>query len=136
MRKLLLILVGILFVAVGIYLFATGQGLAKRCTEETKGTVVEIKREESTDADGDTSYSYYPVIEYKAGEKTLTKKSNLGTSQSKYRINDKIDIKYNPNKVEEFIIKGDNSSNFMGIAFIVAGAFVTIAGIVKFLRKM
>ena len=48
-----------------------------------------------------------------------------------YNLNDKVDILYNPNKVEEYIIKGDKTSNIIGIVFIILGIIVCIAGVTK-----
>ena len=130
MRKIFVILFGIIFAGIGIFLLINGNELKKRCTAETVGTVVEIVREESTDSDGDMEYTYYPIIEYKAGDSVINRKSSAGSSSSKYNVNDKVDILYNPNKAEEFIIKGDNSSNILGIIFIVVGIIVAIFGVI------
>ena len=133
MKKVLVIILGLIFIGVGVFLIVRGNELAKRCTEEAVGTVVEIKMEESLESDEygtHTIYTYYPIIEYKAGDKTVTKQSENGSSgQSDYKLNDKIDILYNPQNVEEFIIKGDNSNNILGIIFIVAGVIAAGVGI-------
>ena len=131
-KKILVIVIALVFVGIGAFSIIRGNELAKRCTEEAVGTVVEIKMEESLESDEygtHTIYTYYPVIEYKAGDKTVTKQSETGSSQSEYKINEKINILYNPQNVEEFIVKGDNSSNFMGIIFIVAGVLALGVGI-------
>lgn len=135
MKKILVILTGLIFVGIGIYFYVNGKALSKRCTVEAVGTVVNIKVEESLEDDDGytrTVYTFYPVIEYKAGDKTVSKQSSTGSSSSsQYNVNDKLDILYNPNDVEEYIIKGDTSSNFIGILFIVAGVVVAIVGVVK-----
>ena len=130
MRRLFVILFGVVFVAVGVFVFVRGNNIQKRCTEEIVGTVVEIEREISTDSDGYQEYMYYPVIEYKAGEETVTKKYNVGSGNSKYNLEDKVTVLYNPDNVEEYIIKGDKSSNLIGIVFIVLGAVVVVAGFI------
>lgn len=133
MKKIFTILFGLVFVAVGIFSLMNGNKQIKNCTVETVGTVVQIKEEMGTEEDEDgitrTTYTYYPVIEYKAGDKTITKQYSTGSNSLKYKTNDKVDILYNPNNVEEYIIKGDKSSNILGVIFIVAGAFVSIAGV-------
>ena len=131
MKKLGVIIGGILFVAIGIFLIIHGKAQAERCTEETVGTVIEIKEDTTIDDEGDISYTYYPVIEYKVGENTVSKQSSTGSGTSKYSVNDKVDILYNPNNIEEYIIKGDKSSNLFGIVFIVLGAVVFVLGIVR-----
>ena len=128
MRRFFLIIFAIFFIGIGIFVLVHGNGLAKRCTEEAIGTVVNVIKEDSTDSDGFTSYTYTPVIEYKVGEKTITKRAGSGSGSPEYQINDTIDILYNPNNVEEFIIKGESSTLF-GIIFIVVGAIAFLVGL-------
>ncbi len=132
MKKIGVILVGVIFVAVGIFMLVNGMGQKQRCTEATVGIVVDVKTEESIDSDtGSYTYTYYPVIEYKVGDKTIEKQSSNGAGSSKYRINDRIQVLYNPDNIEEFIIKGEENSYLFSIAFIALGALVTVIGIVK-----
>ena len=79
-----------------------------------------------------------PVIAYQlrindpeVKPETITKQSNIGSTPSKYKVNDKVDILYNSNNIEEFIIKGDKSSNVIGIIFIVLGGIVFVCGIIR-----
>ena len=130
MRKFIVIIVGLLFAAVGIYILKSGEDKVKRCTVEAVGTVVEIQEETTTDSDG-TSITYHPVLSYKVEGKTIKSKSPVGTSNKKYNVNENVDILYNPNKPEEFIIKGDKSLNIMGIIFVILGTLCAVAGIVK-----
>lgn len=131
MKKILIILFGLIFVGAGVFLFIKGNDLAKRCTASAEGTVTEIIAEDSTDDDGYTTYTYYPVIQYTVEKKNVSKKSSSGSNPSKYNVNDKVDILYDPNKVEDYIIEGDKTTNFFGIIFIVAGLAVAIIGVVK-----
>lgn len=146
MKKILVVIIGLLFVGIGIFILVNGNEKNKRCTEETVGTVVEIKEEKSRDDDGGYKYTYYPIIRYQAGDRTITKQSStsksssssfsiggigFSSSNSTYNVNDSIEILYNPNNVEEFIIKGDKSYNFIGIVFIFLGGLASILGIIK-----
>ena len=135
MRKLFVILVGIVFVGLGVYLLVSGNDMAKRCTAETTGKVVEVieEVEENHDADGySVTHTYYPVIEFKAGEETVNKKYSSGTgNRNKYSVGENIDILYDSNKPTDFLIKGDKTSNILGIVFIVAGLVVAVIGVVK-----
>ena len=131
MKKILVILFGLIFVGAGVFLFIKGNDLAKRCTSSAEGTVIEIIAEDSTDDDGFTTYTYYPVIQYIANGKNVSKKSSSGSNPSKYNVNDKVDILYDPNKVEDYIIEGDKTTNILGIVFIVAGLAVAIIGVIK-----
>lgn len=134
MKKLGVIIFALVFVAVGIFMFVRGNELSKRCTEETVGRVVSIIEEENYETDTETgnsytTYTYYPVIEYEVDGNKVSKKYNTGSGDRKYSVNQKIDIMYNPNNVEEYIIKGDISSNIMGIIFTVLGLIVLSVGI-------
>lgn len=133
MRRLVPIIVSILFIGVGIFCLTQANGLKKRCTVEAQATVIEIVREESNDPDDFGSYTYYPVIRYQAGEQTVTKKSIDGSNPSRYSENDTIDILYNPDNVEEFIIAGDNSVTIIGIIAIVVGGLLFVISIWKML---
>ena len=129
MKKIIFILAGVLFVVVGIFFLVKGNDKAKNCTEEAVGTIVDIRDDISSD-EGEVTHTYYPIIEYKAGDKTIKKEANISTNEEfKYRVNDKIDILYNPNNVEEYMIKGDKSSNIIGIVFIVLGALAAVGGV-------
>lgn len=141
-KKLFVILIGILSIAVGAFLLIRGNDMAKRCTTGTTGTVVEIieEKEENREAEdsGATVYdtyicTYYPVIEYKAGDKTISQKYYTGYgNENKYKVGDKVDILYDPNKTEDYLIKGDEkTSSIIGIVFIVVGVLVTLIGLIK-----
>lgn len=131
MKKTLIpLLVGIIFLVIGIFITIQGNGLKERCTGEATGTVVKII-EEVDSSDDSTSYTYYPVIEYKAGEQNVSKKSDIGSNPSKYQVGEKVEILYNPNKIDEYIIKGDNTFGILGIVFIVVGAVLLVATLGK-----
>ena len=131
-KMLIFMLGGILAIIVGIVMIVKGNALVKRCTVETQGTVIEnVEQEDYDDENHTMRYTYYPVIEYKAGDKTVTKQSSTGTGEVKYKENDKITIMYNPDDAEEFIIKGDNSNNIIAIIFIAVGSVVTLVGAKK-----
>ena len=138
-KKIIVILVGILALGVGIFLMVSGSNKAKKCTVEAVGTVIDVieERQENTETDvsgadiyDSYTYVYYPVIEYTVGDNTVSGKYSNGTSKRKYNTGDKVDILYNPENIEEFIIKGDKS-NIIGIVFVVVGIIVVGTGIIK-----
>ena len=129
LRRFLLLIIGIISVGMGIFIMISGSKLAKVCTEETTGTVVGILREEETDSEGFTSISYVPQIEYQIGEQLVSVKGKGSSNASEYQVGDEIEIKYNPENVQEYIIKGDNSANIGGIIWICIGIIVLLIGI-------
>ncbi len=131
MKKLLVVFVGLFLVAIGVFVLKVGNDKIKRCTEKTIGTV--IKNEEKIERDSETGNKryYYPVVEYKANQRTIVQTSGNGSGRIEYHPGDKVDILYNPNKVNEFIIEGNNGINFISIMFIFVGGVFAVAGIVK-----
>ena len=103
MKKFGAIIIGFIFVAVGVFLYFNNQRLSKVCTRETMATVVDMKEDFEID-EGVTRYMYYPVIEYMADNEMIEETMKSGSSTPAYRIGEKINILYNPNKVTEFIV--------------------------------
>ena len=124
--------VGVILIIVGIIAMNQGSGLRKRCTEKTIGTVVEIVCKEQADYSRPT---YFPVIEYQAGDSTISQMSNSGEYPSKYKVGDQVEIYYNPNNVQEYIIKGDSTPNFVGIIAIVLGSIGVAVGIIGSIKS-
>lgn len=128
MQRFIVVIVGVIFLAVGGFMYFKNANLVKNCTVEAVATVVDMKQDLSTD-DTTTSYIYYPIIEYTANSNTVRVTMDKGSSTPAYSINEKITILYNPNNTKQFLVKGDNSSNIFSIVFVVLGVFVTGYGI-------
>ncbi len=124
MKKFLPLLVGVIFLAVGIFMFFRNQYLVKNCTEEVVATVVNMKEDISTDDDG-ARYLYYPIIEYRAGREKVSVQMDSGSNPPAYSIGDTVTILYNPNKVKEFIVKGEQTTSIFSIVFMILGVCVT-----------
>ena len=129
MKKIIIILIGLLFIGIGAYILFSGNEMKKKCTGIVTGKVVEVEEERHTDKYGNTSTIYYPIVEYVVDGKIIRNKYNIGSNSEKYSRDTKITILYNPNKIDEFMIKGDMSSNIMGIGFPILGLIVIITGI-------
>ena len=135
MQRYIAVIVGIIMIALGGFLFYRNSNLTKNCTVDAKATVVDMKQELSTDSDSTSTYIYYPILEYQVDGKTIRVTMDSGSSRPAYNINETITILYNPNNSKEFIVKGDNSSFIMSIAFTVFGVFITGCGIFTALKK-
>ena len=132
---ILLIGIAVVFIIVGILVIFLDYGLQIKCTEQTTGTVVDIVCKEYYDSDTGFTYSYFPVIEYQVGERTITQMSNSGEYPSRYQVGDQVEICYNPNDVEQYIIKGDQSANFIGFACVGLGSIAVIAAIIYIIKS-
>ena len=122
-------LFGIIFTVVGFLLIFCKIIKNIRCTVETTGTVVDIETEEKVEfEDGRRRIirMYYPIIEYKAGDKVITKKHNVAYNSPQFHEDETIAILYNPNKVEEYIISGDKSYILFGVIFMAMGILIVL----------
>jgi len=129
MKRILIILGGLLLVVAGAYILLNGSKEEKKCTKEVTATVVDVDVSSRRRSNGTRRKTYYPVIEYTAGNTKVTKKSSFSTSKkNKYTIGSKITIRYNPNNVESFVIKGEHGTLKTGIVMILAGAVISFGG--------
>ena len=135
-KKIIVIVIGLIFVVSGIVMIFGGREMEKRCSEETEANVVGIVEDKKIPSgrpkeEGsyyDAQKVYYPVIEYQAGEETISKKYSVGDEKIKYKVGEKIIIKYNPNKTDEYLIKEDNGKFYVGIILIVIGVICVLIG--------
>ncbi len=134
MKRFIGLIVGIIFILAGCFLFFQTKNLKKNCTVETEAIVVDIEEEVTSDEDG-MNYLYYPVIEYKAGGENIRIRMSEGSNPSPYSISDKITILYNPKNHKQYIKKGEKSSTVISIVFMSLGALVTVYGIKMALSK-
>ena len=134
MKRFIVVIVGIIFLAISGFMYFKNKNLVKNCTVEATATVVDMKQEFNTDSDS-SSYIYYPILEYKANDNTVRVTMDSGSSTPAYDINTKLTILYNPNKTKEFIVKGDNTSNIYSIILGVIGILLTGYGIKVAIKK-
>ena len=130
---ILFIVVGFVFIIAGIIAMIQGNILELRCTEKTTGTVVENVIEKSYNSKN-TSYLYFPVIEYQVGDRIISQKSSSGQNPPKYKVGEQVEVYYNPNNVEEYIIKGDSTPKFLGILFVVLGSIAVAVGFIVLVK--
>lgn len=132
MKKIIAMLIGIACVVIGIFILVSYFNAKKVQTAETTATIIIIDSEVETDTDGFETRWYYPVIEYTVdSEKYRTRLPDSGTSNSaEYKVGDKVEINYNPEKPEQISKKGSKGGLIGGIFFIVAGIIVTLAAFI------
>lgn len=134
MKRIVVLLCGLLLIAAGIFLLVHGNAVKKRCTEPATGVVIGNKSEESIDDEGFTSHTYYPVIEYTAGDKVVSATASSGQNPPKYQEGDKVEILYNPADTTEFLIQGETGPGLFGIIMIAVGFIVSLIGVRVFIR--
>ena len=98
-----------------------------------------VRRESSVDADGDTSYSYYPDVQYRfraagqefVGDKiTFGMRTGYGRSSkaqeiaNRYPVGSRVQVYYNPQKPSEAVL--DRSAKNSVVLLIVGGVMVLL----------
>ena len=128
MRKIITILIAIACTVIGIIIVTSHFKSKKTQTAETTATIIRIDSQIQTDSDGFDTRWYYPVVKYNVnGKEYEARLSNSGTTNStEYKVEDTVEIKYNPEKPEELSKKGDKGGLFGGIFLIVIGLVITI----------
>ncbi len=132
-KKFIPAILGVVLIGVGIFSYFRAGELVKVCTEKAVATVVDMREDIDTSSD-EMRYVYYPIVNYEADGRTVEKELGSGSNTPAYRINDKIDILYNPAKVEEFIVAGENQ-NITWIIFGGVGILLLGAGIYTIVKK-
>lgn len=119
-----LLIVGLLIIAVGGFLFYLAIRNAVKCKEEAEGTVVGVERKRRN-----RKNYYHPVIEFEAQGKTIRKAADISSSFSTwYKEGKTMTVKYNADDPEEFFIKGKSFwGDFLGGLFLMAiGIFLIV----------
>ena len=135
MKKILPIIVGLLAIAIGIFCIIYNNSLTKRCTEKVTATIIEIIEEQEIDEDNHVSYTYYPILRYEVNERPMEQRSSSNINTNKYKVGDKLNIMYNPNKPEEFIIDGEKHLLYIGLAAIIGGIIFLVVGCVELIKN-
>ena len=122
------VIVTIFSVLTGIFLVYSGLKDAKACSVWDAGKVVEICRTSSADGD-----SYAPVVEFSANGRIIraSARTRKGTARNRvpYQVGDSIQIRYNPERPQSFIIPGYdvNMKVVLGIGNFAAAIILVVA---------
>ena len=125
------ILVGAIFLIIGIAMFNNRKKKERNCTLMTHGKVTDMVRRKSYNRDGEYTLSWYPVVEYNVGELKFTKESPYGSYQPKYTIGQDIEVYYNPEDYDEYYIAGDSLPKTLATIFTVVGIVAIFIAIIS-----
>jgi hypothetical protein len=132
---LYLILFGVLFLGLGCWFYFDQRGFEAKA-EKTTGTVIEVKREESTTTSGNrprTVVVYRPVIRFEAGGRSYTFITSSASSSYNYKRGARLDILYDPANPMDARL-ADDLVSWISIIFIGVGGLIVIVGV--FLPRM
>ena len=123
------ILVKIILIIGGGFLFYTGIQQLMKCKTEVEATIVDIVTKRSS-AKRDHRRDRYPVLEFTADNGQVVHKTADVSSKNKnkYNVGDRLTIKYDPTNPESFIVKGKSLVWNLGL-----GGVLLAAGIVSLL---
>lgn len=128
MKKAIIIIIGILFISLSIFMIFNGS----RYSSKTTGTIINVVENRIN-----KSRKYYPVVKYKANNKVIKKQSTSGTTDSKlYKKGDKWTVYYDKNDINKFTLDKTLKvrSWIIGVLVMVLGIDIVYAGI-KFDEK-
>ena len=117
--KFVIFLLGIIFMFTGIILMRKHKNRQTNCTTPAQATVLENQK---VFFPAETEqYSWFPIIKYTINGKGYKTRHYHGTAKEKYKIGEVIDILYNPEKPEEYIIIKENSFKRIEVIFVFVG---------------
>lgn len=139
MAMVIVLIIGVVFIAVSIFAISSYQHLQKVCTGKVYGTVIDLVERRSTSTSNGhrrTSYSYAPVVQFMVNGREYTVESNTSTNPPSHQVGDTIEVHYNPDNPEETYFEKDAVALILGVVFGVIGfALIIIPAIVLVLFK-
>lgn len=127
----LLLLIGILFLCIGLGIKKNKKNKIKNCTAVTKGKVVNIVKRSYGEGNIDeaTTSMFHPVIEYSVNNEKYVKTHAFGAVPAKYEVGQEVEIHYNPDDCEKYYIEGEKIQKTLGTVFTIAGSIIIVVGI-------
>ena len=110
------VLFGLFFVVIGVAVIMFQKKQNNKCTEVTTATVIDNVHP----GYGSSVRKFMPVFQYTVNGQTVTQKSTIARKPKKYEIGDQVELRYNPNNINEYYVPGYTSKS-LGIIFILAG---------------
>ncbi len=130
--QLIVALVGIALIVIGNAKYRKRKQLLSSGVK-VEGMVSELITESSHSSGGPSMSNYYPVIEYKNSDQVeVSKRYDIGTNPSIYKIGDVVSVIYDANDDREFII--DNKiTQWAPPVIIIVGIAVVIGSIIYYI---
>lgn len=111
--------------AVGMRLYAKRKDA--RCSSCAAGQVVANELVISRSVNDGFSSSYFPVVKFRPnGQDELTVRHRVGARPPRYKVGEHVDVKYNPNNLNEFVLPKD----YKGLGFIAI--LLCLLGVITF----
>ncbi|MDD3253306.1 MAG: DUF3592 domain-containing protein [Lachnospiraceae bacterium] len=125
-----LMFLGLIFLGISIGVNRMIAHKAGVCTYDVSATVIAVNESSSYNSmDHMTRVSWYPVYEYTISGKTVRAVSKVGGMKSSFQVGQKVNLKINPQNVEEFYNENDQTS-LLQMVFGIVGLVLLAAGVV------
>ena len=126
MSDLFFLVVGIIIAAIGLLLIMAKVLTYIKCTVSMNAPVVKLETDETYFRGVKHTY-YHPVVEYIVDGKSYTQTAPFRTlRKTKYAIDSKMEICYNPKNPEEMRFVGHPFPLPLGLVFLFIGAVLII----------
>lgn len=113
--------------AIGIIGLFKGSGKKKRCTASALAVIAEIEKD-TEEPEGESTrkkYTYTPIYEFTVNGNTIRKSGGFYSHNEKeFRVGDTVNVTYNPDKPEEFLVNGKNGGRAFSVALLLFGLFI------------
>lgn len=121
------LLVGIVIVLIGILSIRKGSHTKNRCTASASAVIVEVQAEKDEAGSENThkKYTYTPIYEFVVNGNTIRKNGGVYShNKREFNVGDTVEVKYNPDKPEEFLVNGKSGGKGFGIALLLFGLVI------------
>ena len=115
----------------GLWLMKSDRAKIRRCSARTLGRIVQVEKSQHRESDERrTKTDYTPIVEYVVDGRTFGPVSGgvYSTSKRDYVVGNSIEIRYNPGKPEEFLLKGGSGFAF-GLILSLLGGLILFFGL-------
>ena len=131
---ILRIIVFAALIALGSWMAYTQLMKGRRCSQPATASIVGRERKRTHSARGRSSAHYAPVVEFDAFGQTIRATADVDSVfAGKYKDGDTLEIRFNPQKPEEFVVQGKSfRSGVLGGGFLV---LIGILGLILSLKK-
>lgn len=105
------------FAGIALYMIVTGQHKKERCTIQTSARVVDFVIYRGTDMDHHYHTYYKPVYCFNANGSTVSVVSSTGYHPNPYKINEVVQLYYNPSNPKEIYLSKERGRVFLPLMF-------------------
>lgn len=115
----------------GLWLMKSARARVRRCSATACGRIVRVDENRTREKEGGRQKTHYtPVVEYVVDGRTFGPTSGgvYSTSKRDYVVGNSIEIRYNPGKPEEFLLKGGSGFAF-GLILSLLGGLILFFGL-------